>query len=125
PARAPPSAASKIARVIESQYGRFLERRCEKCGRGVRLVMLHHDDFAVRKLIAESNVEERFRSARERPCDRDAVHLITRRTRQSKALRDGRVRHPAGPQASCELRFFDGGFQFAVFEHSARRVSTE
>ena len=53
----PSRAAAEIAGVIERQHRRFLERRREKRRRRVRQVMLHHDDFGVRELVAQREVK--------------------------------------------------------------------
>ena len=121
----PARPAAKIAGVIERENGGLLERRGEKRRCGVGLVMLHHGDLRLGELIAQDAVHLRLRRARERAHHGHAFHLLASGSRQAQALRDRRLRQPAGPPHVIELVLLDGGLQLAVLQHGARRVAQQ
>ena len=119
----PARAAAEIAGVIEREHGGFFKGRCEKRRSGVGLVMLHHGDLGLGKLIAQGDcapaIPARARTAA--PPRRNPPA----RARLPPGAGTPRSTPAAARRASTrdQLVFFDGGLQLAVLQHGARRVA--
>ena len=125
-ARLPARAAAEIAAAIEREDGGLFERGRIVGGSGVRQVMLQDDDAAVGKLGAQLQVKVRFGNGTDHG---HGVHLLGLRPGQLQTGGDGMLRHfveaaPVGA-APDQLRFFDGGSQFAVLEYRGGGIAQQ
>jgi len=87
------------------------------------LMMLDDRYLRIRKLLAESKMEVRFRPARERPHDGHAFYFSARRIGQAQAFMDASLGHLARAEGARHLILLDGRSKFAVLEDRASRRS--
>ncbi len=85
-------------------------------------MMLDDDHLGMRKLVAQSHVQLRFRAARDRTHDRDAIDLITGRFGQPQTFFNSGLRKSAWPLPARHLRFFHRRQHFTVLQKRASRV---
>ena len=79
----PTRAAPKIAGVIQREDARLLKRRREKSRRRMGLVMLHYDDFGIRKLVPKRQMKYRFGPTHEGTHHRHTLHIRASSVRQA------------------------------------------
>ena len=87
--------------------------------------MLHHDDLALRKLVAQSHVKFGLRPARKRTHNGDAIHFIARDAGQTQALRDGTLRASRPASIRASLFPLRRRLELAIFKNCASRVAQQ
>jgi hypothetical protein len=119
----PARAAAEIAAAVECQHGCMVEGRRIIRRRGVRAVMFHQHDPALRELRAQLQQEIGLGNGTH---DGDGIHVLGLRSSQFQTSGDGMVGQAVGSAPmhapADELRFLDGGHQFAILEDRAGGV---
>ena len=119
----PFGAAPQIACTVEREHGCLGERRRKKGRRGMRGMVLHQRDTALRKMIADREMYPGVGLSR--ADQRHVIDLLRFQLRKAEARSDRGHRQAAVRVAAVQFGFFDGGGEDTVLEDGGRRVAAD